>query len=146
MAAVDVNGWDHHVGLGGLDGTLNRMLTFWSGSLAAFMNDLGKDLDRTLILISTEFGRNAPENGNDGSDHGHGGATWLMGGRVRGGRIYGRWTGLEPSELYQKRDLNVTTDFREIYSEVLRKHMGFELPDGFFPDFIPTERGLGLFA
>ena len=146
VAATDIGGWDHHIGLGGLDGTLNRMLTFFAASLAAFMEDLGPHLDRTLILVSTEFGRVCAENGNDGSDHGHGGLTWLMGGNVRGGRVYGRWTGLEPSELFQSRDLNVTTDFRQIYADVLRKHMGFEPPKGFFPDFTPTERGLGLFT
>ena len=81
-----------------------------------------------------------------GSDHGHGGATWLLGGRVKGGRIYGKWTGLEPSELHEKRDLKVTTDFREIYADVLRKHMGFTPPEGFFPDYTPSEKGLGLFA
>ena len=146
VAATDIGGWDHHIGLGGLDGTLNRMLTFFSASLAAFMEDLGPDLDRTLILVSTEFGRVCAENGNDGSDHGHGGLTWLMGGRVRGGRVYGRWTGLEPGELFQKRDLQVTTDFRQIYTDVLKQHLGFDPPVVFFPDFTPSERGLGLFA
>lgn len=146
VGATDIGGWDHHIGLGGLDGTLNRMLTFFAASLAAFMEDLGPHLDRTLIVVSTEFGRVCAENGNDGSDHGHGGLTWLMGGRVRGGRVYGRWSGLEPSELYQKRDLPVTTDFRQIYADVLREHMGFDPPEGFFPEFTPTERGLGLFA
>jgi uncharacterized protein (DUF1501 family) len=68
-----------------------------------------------------------------------------MGGRVRGGRVYGRWSGLEPSELYQKRDLPVTTDFRQIYADVLRRHMGFDPPEGFFPDYTPTARGLGIF-
>ncbi len=146
VAATDINGWDHHIGLGGVDGTLNRMLTFFSESLSAFMSDLGPALDRTLIVVSTEFGRVCAENGNDGSDHGHGGATWLMGGRIKGGRIYGKWTGLEPSELNQKRDLKVTTDFREIYADVLRQHMGFDLPANFFPDYQPSEKGLGLFA
>lgn len=146
VAATDINGWDHHIGMGSTDGTLNRMLKFLSEGLAAFMTDLGPDLDRTLVLVSTEFGRVAKENGNDGADHGHGGATWLLGGRVKGGRIYGRWTGLEPSELFQKRDLQVTTDFREVYAEVLRQHMNFDLPDGFFPKYTPSEKGLGLFA
>ncbi len=146
VAATDINGWDHHIGMGSTDGTLNRMLSFLSEGLAAFMDDLGPDLDRTLIVVSTEFGRVAKENGNDGSDHGHGGATWLLGGRVKGGHIYGRWTGLEPSELFQKRDLQVTTDFREIYAEVLRQHMKFDLPADFFPGYTPSEKGLGLFA
>ncbi|MEO2027972.1 MAG: DUF1501 domain-containing protein [Fuerstiella sp.] len=146
VVGTDINGWDHHIGLGSVDGTLNRMLEFVSTSLAAFMDDLGPELDRTLILVSTEFGRVCGENGNDGSDHGHGGATWLLGGRVKGGRIYGKWTGLEPSELNQKRDLKVTTDFREIYADVLRQHMGFDLPKGFFPDYTPLEKGLGIFG
>lgn len=146
VAATDINGWDHHIGMGSTDGTLNRMLTFLSEGLAAFMDDLGADLDRTLIVVTTEFGRVAKENGNDGSDHGHGGATWLLGGQVKGGRIYGRWTGLEPSELFQKRDLQVTTDFREIYADILRKHMNYDLPDGFFPNYKPLEKGLGIFA
>jgi len=146
VAATDINGWDHHIGMGSTDGTLNRMLSFVSEGIAAFMDDLGPDLDRTLIVVSTEFGRVAKENGNDGADHGHGGATWLLGGQVKGGHVYGRWTGLEPSELFQKRDLKVTTDFREIYADVLRKHMKFDLPADFFPDFTPAEKGLGIFA
>ncbi len=146
VAATDINGWDHHIGMGSTDGTLNRMLSFLSEGLAAFMDDLGPDLDRTLIVVSTEFGRVAKENGNDGADHGHGCATWLLGGQVKGGRVYGRWTGLEPSELFQKRDLKVTTDFREIYADVLRKHMKFDLPANFFPGYTPSEKGLGLFA
>ena len=85
---------------------------------------LAPDLDRTLIVLSTEFGRVCAENGNDGTDHGHGGATWLMGGRVRGGRVYGRWTGLEPAELNDRRDLKVTTDFRDIYADVAQAAHG----------------------
>ena len=154
VATSDINGWDHHVGLGSLDGTLNRMVTFLSEALSAFMTDLGPDLDRTVIMVQTEFGRVAAENGNDGSDHGHGGPCWLMGGKFKGGRIYGKWTGLEPSALFEKRDQPVTTDFREICAEVLRKHMGMdELPKDFFPGndptdppYTPLEKGLGMFA
>ncbi len=145
VAGVDYNGWDHHIGLGATNGTLNRMLTFFAASLAAFMDDLGDDLNRTIIIVSTEFGRVAAENGNDGSDHGHGGATWLMGGEVNGGKFYGDWTGLEPKELNQKRDLKVTTDFRDIYGSALVDHMKFELPEKFFPKFKMSKKGLGLF-
>lgn len=144
VATTDINGWDHHIGLGGLNGGLNRMATFLSEGLGAFMDDLGPHLDRTLVMVCTEFGRVAKENGNDGSDHGHGGAMWLMGGAVRGGRVYGRWTGLEESALYQKRDQPVTTDFRDIFAEVLRKHMKFDFKPDFFPKFTPAENGLGL--
>ena len=146
VAATDINGWDHHIGLGSLDGTLNRMLSFWAEGIAAFMEDLGPILNRTLILVSTEFGRVCAENGNDGSDHGHGGLTWLMGGKVKGGKVYGEWTGLEPSELNQSRDLKVTTDFRDIYAEVLRKHLNHEPDENFFPGYKPSKTGLGLFG
>ncbi len=146
VVGTDINGWDHHIGLGSIDGTLNRMLTFLSEGLAAFMTDLGPDLDRTLILICTEFGRVAKENGNDGSDHGHGGAMWLMGGRVKGGKIYGEWTGLKPEALHEKRDQPVTTDFRDIFAEVLRRHMNFDPPAGFFPKYQPPPQGPGLIA
>ena len=145
VAATDINGWDHHIGLGSDDGALNRMLTFLAEGLAAFMGDLGTDLDRTVVLVCTEFGRVCKENGNAGSDHGHGGPMWLLGGKVNGGKIYGNWTGLKESALYQKRDLPVTTDFRDIFTEVLQGHMKFDVPDGFFPDYKPTQ-GLGLFA
>ena len=146
VAGTDINGWDHHIGLGSIDGSLNRMLAFLSEGLAAFMTDLGPDLDRTLIMVCTEFGRVAKENGNDGSDHGHGGPMWLMGGRVKGGKIYGEWTGLEEDALYQKRDQPVTTDFRDLFAEVLRMHMNFEPPPGFFPKYLPSPNGLGIIA
>lgn len=146
VAGTDINGWDHHIGLGSDDGALNRMLTFLCEALAAFMNDLGPHLERTVILLCTEFGRVCKENGNDGADHGHGGPMWLLGGPVKGGKIYGKWTGLSPSVLYQKRDLQVTTDFRQIFAEVLERHMQFEVPPDFFPDYrLPTQR-LGLFG
>ncbi|MAF67395.1 MAG: hypothetical protein CMJ84_17275 [Planctomycetes bacterium] len=146
IAATDVGGWDHHVGLGSVDGALQRMLTFMSEGLSAFMTDLGKDLDRTMVLMCTEFGRNAEENGNAGSDHGHGGAMWLLGGKLNGGKIYGKWTGLQKSVLYQKRDMPVTTDFRDAFAEVLQGHMKFEAPDGFFPDYQAKLDSLGLFG
>ena len=146
VCATDVNGWDHHVGLGSTDGALNRMLTFVAEGLAAFMSDLKSHLDRTVIMLCTEFGRVAKENGNAGSDHGHGGGVWLLGGGVNGGRIYGDWTGLDESTLYKKRDLPVTTDFRAIFAEVLQHHMQFEIQKGFFPDYRLPKQELGLFA
>ena len=145
IGAVDINGWDHHIGLGSMNGTLNRMLTSFAAGLAAFLEDLGEDRKRTLVIVSTEFGRVAAENGNDGSDHGHGGATWLLGGNCKGGKFHGKWTGLEPAELNDKRDLKVTTDFRDIYADALREHLKFDLPRNFFPKFSPTNKGLGLF-
>ncbi len=146
VAATDINGWDHHIGMGSDDGALNRMLESMGESLAAFMTDLGPDLDRTVILVCTEFGRVCKENGNDGADHGHGGAMWLMGGGVKGGKIYGNWSGLEEAVLYEKRDLPVTTDFRAVFAEVLYRHMQFEIQPGFFPNYTLPNQMLGLFG
>ncbi len=146
VCATDINGWDHHIGMGSVDGAMNRMLTFVSDGLSAFMDDLGPHLDRTLIMLCTEFGRVCKENGNAGADHGHGGAMWLLGGNVNGGKIYGKWEGLDDKALYKKRDLPVTTDFRAVFSEVLQNHMEFEIPKGFFPDYRLPKTRLGLFA
>lgn len=146
VAATDIGGWDHHIGLGSVDGALDRMLKFMSEGLSSFMDDLGSHLDRTMVLLCTEFGRTCKENGNAGSDHGHGGAMWLLGGKMNGGKVYGKWLGLQESVMNDKRDLPVTTDFRDIFAEVLRGHMKFEAPDGFFPDYKAKSDSLGLFA
>ena len=146
VCAMDINGWDHHIGMGSTDGALDRMLTFVAEGLASFMKDLGPHLDRTLIMLNTEFGRVCKENGNAGTDHGHGGAVWLLGGGLKGRKIYGDWTGLEDEALYKKRDLPVTTDFRAVFSEVLQNHMNFEVEKGFFPDYRLPKQELGLFA
>jgi uncharacterized protein (DUF1501 family) len=146
VVGFDVNGWDHHIGMGSIDGTMNRMLGSLSAGLAAFMRDLGPHLDRTLIMMCTEFGRVCKENGNDGTDHGHGGPMWLLGGKVQGGKVFGKWTGLDPKELYERRDLPVTTDFREVFADVLYSHMGFEPPADFFPKYRVSSEGTGLFA
>ncbi len=146
VCAMDVNGWDHHIGLGSTDGALNRMLTFVAQGLATFMKDLGPHLDRTLIMLNTEFGRVCKENGNAGADHGHGGAVWLLGGGLKGGKIFGDWTGLEEKTLYKKRDLPVTTDFRAVFTEVLQNHMKFEVNKGFFPNYRLPKTELGLFT
>jgi len=146
VAATDINGWDHHIGLGSVDGALDRMLAFLSEGLAAFMSDLGTDLDRTLVVMCTEFGRVCKENGNAGADHGHGGLMWVLGGKVNGGKVYGKWTGLQESVIHEKRDLPVTTDFRDVFAEVLQGHMGFDVPTGFFPDYKAKVDRLGLFG
>ena len=143
VACADYNGWDHHANEGGTEGTLARMLQHLGDSLSAFATDLGPDLDRTLILTMTEFGRTCRENGNAGTDHGHGGLMLALGGGVRGGRVAGTWDGLADKQLYQERDLAVTTDFRDVMAEVLSRHLGFRVPGDFFPGYKPG-RGVGL--
>ena len=143
VAAIDLGGWDLHANQGGVEGKMTRLLQGLGDGLAAFAEDLGPHLERTLVVTMTEFGRTCRENGNYGTDHGHGGLMLLMGGGVAGGRVHGSWTGLEESDLYQSRDLAVTTDFRDVFASVLREHLGFEAPEGFFPDYGATPlRGL----
>ncbi len=138
VACVDWNGWDHHANEGGGTGTIATMLEELGGALAAFARDLGPRLDRTLVLVMTEFGRTCRENGTGGTDHGHGSAMLLLGGAVKGGKVHGKWSGLAEKELYQGRDLPVTTDFRDVFSTVLAHHMAFEAPRSFFPEYTPS--------
>ena len=134
IAGLDYNGWDHHTNQGGLDGTHARMSRDLADSLAAFCRHLGPRLETTTIVVMTEFGRTVAENGNRGTDHGHGGGMLLIGGGVRGGEVHGDWEGLAEADLYQGRDQHVTTDFRDVMAEVLRERMAFEVPKDFFGD------------
>ena len=143
VAAVDYNGWDHHINQGGLEGAQARMLADYAASLTAFCRDLGPRLEHTLVLTMTEFGRTVRENGNSGSDHGRGSGMFLVGGGVRGGRIHGKWKGLADKELEDGRDLPVTTDFRDVLAASLDGTFGFAAPKDFFPDYKP--RSMALF-
>ena len=141
-AFVDIGNWDHHVNEGGVQGQLaNRLREFASG-LGAFSADLGDRADDVVIVTMSEFGRTVAENGNGGTDHGHGNAMLVMGGPVRGGKVYGRWPGLEREQLYEERDLAVTTDFRHVLAEVLTGHLGATDLDHVFPDFDGAPIGL----
>ena len=135
VAFVDIGGWDHHVNEGSTQGQLSNLLTEFSQTIAAFWNDLGPLADDTLILTMTEFGRTAHENGNRGTDHGHGSFMFALGGPVRGGRVYGNWPGLEEHQLHEGRDLNVTTDFRHVVGEAVRSHLGNHNLKAVFPAF-----------
>lgn len=123
VAAVDMTGWDHHVDLARRLPESARTL---AEALDAFAVELGSELDRTVVLVTTEFGRRAAENGSGGTEHGRGGVLLAFGGPVRGGRVWlqgGRWPGLAASQLVDGRDLAVTTDYRDAYAEVLYRHM-----------------------
>ena len=91
--------------------------------LSAFARDLGDRMSDVVIVTMSEFGRTAAENGNSGTDHGHGGVMMVLGGPVRGGSVYGKWPGLEPEQLFEGRDLAVTTDYRDVLSEIVRDHL-----------------------
>jgi uncharacterized protein (DUF1501 family) len=142
LAFAESGGWDTHLNQGGAAGALANRLREFADSLHAFARDLG-DRMRDVVLVSlTEFGRTAKENGTHGTDHGHASVSFVMGGAVRGGRVLGRWPGLAENQLYQKRDLAVTTDFREVLTEVLENHLGADGINRVFPGLEPTRVGL----
>ena len=135
LAFLAVGGWDTHVGEGSSKGQLARHLESLGTGLVALAQGLGPVYKDTTMLVMSEFGRTVRENGNAGTDHGHGNVMWLMGGRVKGGKVYGEWPGLGDQQLYQNRDLAVTTDFRQVISTVLERHL--ELPDAVLDRVFP---------
>ena len=124
LAFLAVGGWDTHVGQGNANGQLANRLKPLGEGLAALAEGLGDRWQDTVVVVISEFGRTVHENGNGGTDHGHGNVMWVMGGKVRGGKVYGEWPGLSQDRLYQGRDLAVTTDFRTAIGAVLQEHMG----------------------
>jgi uncharacterized protein (DUF1501 family) len=135
IAFADVGGWDTHVNQGGATGQLANRLTDFAGAIAALVTDLGDRMDDVVILTMSEFGRMARQNGNGGTDHGHAGVMFALGGGVRGGKVHGRWPGLAREQLFEGRDLALTTDFRTVFSEVARLHLGADGVERLFPGF-----------
>lgn len=145
VAAIDYNGWDHHAMQGASYGVFGQMMGNVSDTIEVFVEDLGPAIDRTVVLAMSEFGRTARENGNSGSDHGHGGYMLAVGGPVNGGKVYGKWTGLSSRSLYEGRDLPVYTDFRDVFAEVLAGLYGFRADDHqFFPEYDANDKPMGL--
>ncbi len=124
VAFADIGGWDHHVNEGATEGQLANVLSDFSQSIAAFWTDLCDLGEDTVVITMSEFGRTARENGNRGTDHGHANVMFVLGGPVRGGKVYGRWPGLDQSQLYEGRDLALTTDFRQVIGEAVARHLG----------------------
>jgi uncharacterized protein (DUF1501 family) len=142
VAFADVGGWDTHVNQGGATGQLAARLSDFSRSIDAFVRDLGDRMDDVVILTMSEFGRMVRQNGNGGTDHGHAGAMFVVGTRVRGGTVHGSWPGLEREQLYEGRDLALTTDFRAVFSEVLEAHLGATTAPQVFPGYGGKSSGL----
>jgi uncharacterized protein (DUF1501 family) len=142
VAFADIGGWDTHAGQGNESGQLAYRLADFAHALAAFSRDLGDRMQDVVVLTMSEFGRTVRENGNRGTDHGHGTAMLVLGGAVRGGRVYGRWPGLAPEQLFDGRDLAVTTDFRELFAEVAWKHLGVPREAKIFPGFAVSVENL----
>jgi uncharacterized protein (DUF1501 family) len=135
VAFADIGGWDNHVNEGATEGQLANVLGDFSQSLAAFWTDLGDLGEDTVVVTMSEFGRTARENGNRGTDHGHANVMFVLGGPVRGGKVYGRWPGLDQSHLYEGRDLALTTDFRQVIGEAVAHHMGNKNLADVFPGY-----------
>jgi uncharacterized protein (DUF1501 family) len=145
VAFADVGGWDTHVNQGASSGQLAQRLDDFARSIAALVTDLGDRMADVTIMTMSEFGRTVRQNGNGGTDHGHAGALFVVGGDVKGKRVYGRWPGLEPEQLYEGRDLELTTDFRAVFSEVAAKQLGATRLDAVFPGFdMKREKWVGL--
>ena len=145
VAFTDIGGWDHHVNEGSTQGQLANILRDFSQSIAAFWNDLGDLAEETVVVTMSEFGRTARENGNRGTDHGHANVMFVLGGPVKGGRVYGRWPGLDPSALYEGRDLALTTDFRRVVGEAIYSHLGNKDLKTVFPGFELSNRDFLIF-
>jgi uncharacterized protein (DUF1501 family) len=135
IAFADIGGWDTHVNQGASTGQLATRLDDFARSISALVTDLGDRMGDVVIMTMSEFGRMARENGNRGTDHGHAGALFVIGGSVKGGKVHGKWPGLEQEQLYEGRDLALTTDFRSVFAEVVSDHLGARALDRIFPGF-----------
>jgi uncharacterized protein (DUF1501 family) len=140
VAFTESGQWDHHVNEGGANGQLGARLADLAQAMAALATDLGSRMQDVVILTMSEFGRAVAENGNRGTDHGHGNAMLALGGGIRGGTVYGRWPGLAVDRRFEGRDLAVTTDFRDVFAEVVVRHLGVRDARPIFPgyDVSPT--------
>jgi uncharacterized protein (DUF1501 family) len=139
-AFAEIGGWDHH---GNENPQLSNLLRQFGSALAAFSQDMGDKMEDIVVVTMSEFGRTAQENGNAGTDHGHGDVMMVLGGPVRGGKVYGRWPGLEREQLFEGRDLAVTTDYRDVLGELVSGHLGQKNLAQVFPGYRPGE-SLGL--
>jgi len=135
VAFLDSGGWDNHVNEGGVQGQLSNLLKDLGQGIAAFHQDMGDRMGDVVFVSMSEFGRTAHENGNRGTDHGHANCMFVMGGDVKGGRVYTKWPGLNEDQLNQGRDLAATTDYRSVLGEIISKHMGDRALASVFPGF-----------
>jgi uncharacterized protein (DUF1501 family) len=138
IAFADCSGWDTHVNQGSSEGQLSARLRELGLALSAFTRDLGDRMRNVVVLTMSEFGRTIRENGNNGTDHGHATAMLVAGGPVNGGRVLGRWPGLEMEQRFEGRDVPVTTDFRDLFGEILVRHLGATDLTPVFPGYAPA--------
>ena len=132
-AFTDLGGWDTHQNQGSVDGQLANRLRDFSDSIAAFWRDMGNESENITLVTMSEFGRTAHQNGTGGTDHGHANAMFVLGGNVKGGKVYGKWPGLADHQLNEGRDLAITTDYRQVLGEVVSKTIGANNLEVTFP-------------
>ncbi len=135
IAFAEIGGWDTHANQGNAQGQLANRLREFGGGLAAFYKDLGDKMSDVVVLTMSEFGRTIRQNGARGTDHGHATAFTVMGGAVNGGKVLGKWPGLADEQLFQRRDLMHTTDYRDVFAEVAQKHLGANDLNKVFPKY-----------
>lgn len=145
VAFTDIGGWDTHLAQGGAQGQLANRMTELGRGIRAFHDDLGVRMEDVVVVTMSEFGRTVAENGSGGTDHGHGNCMLILGGTTAGGRVLGRWPGLEREQLHEGRDLAITTDFRDVFAEVVSGHLGAERLERVFPGYrIDSSRFAGV--
>ncbi|MBI5932395.1 MAG: DUF1501 domain-containing protein [Chloroflexi bacterium] len=135
VSAIDLGGWDTHFTQGVASGLMPNLMKDLAEGLAAFHADMRDHMDRLTAVTMSEFGRRAYENGSLGTDHGHGSMMMVLGGNVRGGQVHGAWPGLGEGQLIEPGDLAVTTDYRDVLSEILAKRLNNPATDLVFPDY-----------
>ncbi|HEV8657373.1 MAG TPA: DUF1501 domain-containing protein [Thermoanaerobaculia bacterium] len=135
VAFADVGGWDTHAGEGGAQGQLANNLRNFADAISAFAKDLGSRMGDVVLVTMSEFGRTVRENGNRGTDHGHANVMLVLGGGVKGGKVYSQWPGLAPERLFENRDLAVTTDFRDVFGELVTKQLSVASLKTVFPGY-----------
>jgi uncharacterized protein (DUF1501 family) len=144
LGFVDVGGWDTHVNQGGAQGALATNLTGLGRGLAVFAQTLGSEWDNTVVVVLSEFGRTFRENGNRGTDHGHGSVYFVLGGRIAGGRIAGEQQAVTAATLFQNRDYPVLNDYRAVLGGLFRTLWSLDgaACQRIFPQVVPRDLAL----
>lgn len=142
VSAIDVGGWDTHFAQGASTGQMANLMKDLAEGLAAFHADMHDHMNSLTTVTMSEFGRRASENGSLGTDHGHGSMMMVLGGNVDGGKVHGEWPGLEDGQMIGPGDLAVTTDYRDVLSEVLIKRLNNPATNEIFPEYSPVMRNL----
>ena len=143
-AHIDIGGWDTHANQGSTDGQMSVLMADFSNALGAFWADVmqGAQARNVTVVVVSEFGRNARENGSRGTDHGRGSVAFFLGQGIAGGRVLAKWPGLARELLEDQQDLRVTIDHRDLLAEVVKRRLGNPNLGAIFPGYVPVERGV----